>query len=298
MAAGTAAGLSWSVALRLGRVSNLPTVWSNVLVGMVIAGASPADLRLPLLLAALSAAYVGGMFLNDWFDRHIDARQRPDRPIPSGEVDASVVLATGLGLLASALVLLAWAGYGFAGGTGWRPVAAGVALAGAIVFYDWHHKGNVLSPVVMGVCRMLVYITAGFAVSADPPALLYVAALLMLAYLIGLTYTAKREHLNELGSQWPLLCLAVPALYGAWAAFAAPVVWVFLALFVAWVAHSLRLLVRRAAGDVPRAVVSLIAGISLLDAMLLSAVGAPGAALAAVAAFGLTLALQRRVAGT
>ena len=298
MTAGTAAGLSWSVALHLGQVSNLPTVWSNVLVGMVIAGASPADLRLPLLLAALSAAYVGGMFLNDWFDRHIDARQRPDRPIPSREVDASVVLATGLGLLASALVLLAWAGYGFAGGTGWRPVAAGVALAGAIVFYDWHHKGNVLSPVVMGVCRMLVYLTAGFAVSADPPALLYVAALLMLAYLIGLTYTAKREHLNELGSQWPLLCLAVPALYGAWAAFAAPVVWVFLALFVAWVAHSLRLLVRRAAGDVPRAVVSLIAGISLLDAMLLSAVGAPGAALAAVAAFGLTLALQRRVAGT
>jgi hypothetical protein len=45
-------------------------------------------------------------------------------------------------------------------------------------------------------------------------------------------------------------------------------------------------------------VVSLIAGISLLDAMLLSAVGALGAALAAVAAFGLTLALQRRVAGT
>ena len=35
--------MSWKIktALQLGRVSNLPTVWSNVLAGVALAGASP-----------------------------------------------------------------------------------------------------------------------------------------------------------------------------------------------------------------------------------------------------------------
>ena len=45
----------------------------------------------------------------------------------------------------------------------------------------------------------------------------------------------------------------------------------------------------------PRAVISLIAGISLLDAVLIAAAGAPGLAWLAVLAFLLTLALQRAV---
>ena len=32
--------------------------------------------------------YIGGMYLNDAFDRDIDARERPERPIPSGHVGA------------------------------------------------------------------------------------------------------------------------------------------------------------------------------------------------------------------
>ena len=35
-------------------------------------------------------------------------------------------------------------------GTGLRPALAGIALAAAIVLYDWHHKENPLSPLVMG----------------------------------------------------------------------------------------------------------------------------------------------------
>jgi 4-hydroxybenzoate polyprenyltransferase len=45
-------------------------------------------------------------------------------------------------------------------------------------------------------------------------------------------------------------------------------------------------------------VVNLIAGISLLDALLIAGTGQVGPALAAVAAFVLTLALQRLVPGT
>ena len=48
--------MNWNVALRLGRVSNLPTVWSNSLAGLVLAGgflALDTDLAVPLILMAI-----------------------------------------------------------------------------------------------------------------------------------------------------------------------------------------------------------------------------------------------------
>ena len=287
-----------ATALSLGRISNLPTVWTNVLVGMVLAGGLALDVRLPLLLVALSLFYVAGMFLNDAFDREFDARNRPERPIPSGKVSASTVFAWAFAMLAIGVALLVWLGYGFEPYTQWRPLAAGVALAGAIVFYNARHKDNPMSPLVMGVCRMLVYVTAGFAVSSALPTGLYLAAVVLLCYLIGLTYAAKQEHLNRLGAAWPLAFLAVPVVYGASLVPAAPLVLLPLALLLAWILYALFLLRRRNKGDVPRAVISLIAGISLVDAVLLSGSNAPMFAALAFGAFLLTLALQRWVSGT
>lgn len=287
-----------SVALKLGRVSNLPTVWSNVLTGVALAGAATVDCRLLLLVVSLSLFYVGGMFLNDAFDHGFDAQARPERPIPSGQVSATQVHASGFSMMFVALALLAWVGYRYEPLTQWRPVAAGFALAAAIVFYNWHHKNNPLSPLVMGVCRMLVYLTAALAVSATIPGQVIAAAVVLLCYLIGLTYAAKKEHIGRLENIWPLAFLAVPVAYGIYLAPAQPMVVLPLALLAAWALYALWLLRRRQKGDVPRAVVSLIAGISLLDAMLLAGAGVVQLAWFAIAAFGVTLALQRWVTGT
>ena len=85
--------------LRLGRVSNLPTVWTNVLAGVALSGARAPAGTAVLLALALSLFYVGGMFLNDAFDREVDTRERPERPIPSGTV--FVAEGTHEGLLAT-----------------------------------------------------------------------------------------------------------------------------------------------------------------------------------------------------
>ena len=53
-----------------------------------------------------------------------------------------------------------------------------------------------------------------------------------------------------------------------------------LAALALWILRALYLLKRRAKGDVPRAVVSLIAGISLVDALFLATAGAMAAAAA------------------
>lgn len=282
-------------ALRLGRVSNLPTVWTNVLAGVVLGGhvLPPAW---ALLLVGLSFFYVGGMYLNDWCDRDVDARERPERPIPSGAVAAETVRNAGVALLAAGeacVVFVAWT-IGAAGPT----ALAGLALAGTIAWYDARHKGVWYAPVVMGLCRVLVYVTAALATGGGLTPALAGGAGMLLAYLIGLTYAARQETLARLEGVWPLGFLAVPFVAGPFVAGLAllPVaIWV---AFLAWVARSIGLLVGRPRRDVPAAVGRLIAGISLLDALLLAGLGRTALALAAGAAVPLTRALQRHVPGT
>ena len=290
--------MNWQVALRLGRVSNLPTVWTNTLAGVVLAGGVAADRATLPLLVALSLFYTAGMYLNDAYDAEIDARERPERPIPSGRVSAGTVFAAGFGMMAAGLLLLAWVGYGMAGGTGIGPVVGGIGLGAAIVLYNRRHKDNPASPVLMGLCRVLVYVTAGLAVAPALPAPLWTGALLLLCYLIGLTYIAKQETLGEVRNLWPLAFLAAPVVYAVLAARYSVQGVVLGLLFVAWTGLALWFLRRRQPGDVPRAVVSLIAGIALLDAVLIAAAGAAGVAWLAGAGFALTLLLQRYVAGT
>ena len=99
----------------------------------------------------------------------IDARERPERPIPSGRVNVETVFTIGFAMMALGLALLAWTGYGGATGTGLGAVMGGLGLGAAIVLYNRRHKDNPLSPVLMGICRVLVYVTAGLAVALELP---------------------------------------------------------------------------------------------------------------------------------
>jgi 4-hydroxybenzoate polyprenyltransferase len=298
-AAGPAVGrMRWSVALRLGRVSNLPTVWTNVLAGAVLCSAAVPVRPALLLILSLSLFYVGGMFLNDAFDRHFDARERPDRPIPAGAVSAATVFAYGFALLAVGVLVLIAAGYGSPAGFDWRAPAAGVLLAAVIVLYDAWHKANPVGPLLMGLCRFLVYLVAGLAIAGAVPERLLLAALVSLCYLIGLTYVAKQESLRRMENLWPLCLLAAPFLYGLPFALAGGAALVLYLMLLAAVAAALVRLFHPTARDGVQAVMLLIAGISLLDGLFMAGQQRPLLAAAAAGAFLLTLALQRLVAGT
>ena len=282
---------SLSALARLGRVSNLPTVWTNVLAATALAGGDWQSWRTGIVLAAMSLLYVGGMYLNDYFDRAIDARERPGRPIPAGDIPAGMVAAIGFALLGIGIVLL--------GLLGRSALLAGIGLAVAIVGYDVWHKGNPAGPVVMGLCRALVYVGAAAAAVDSVSPTIVVTALAMLAYVAGITYAAQQESYDRIGSLWPLAALASPAVVAllgfgeSYAAVAAILV------LVAWTSAAVSLLKRRpVAGAVSRAVSWLIAGISLVDAAFLAGVGAVAAAAVAFLGFGATLAAQKLVAGT
>lgn len=290
--------MKFSTALRLGRVSNLPTTWSNVATGMVLAGASVRfDIGIGLC-AAISSMYVGGMYLNDAFDREYDARERAERPIPSGEVSAATVFTLGFAMLALGVVIVAALSGLRDAGAGSAPVFAALGLCAVIVFYNLHHKQNPWSPLVMACNRVLVYVIAALSVGANThhAARLFVGSLLLFSYLIGLTYIAKQENLRALRSVWPLALLLAPLAYIA--ALTAPVGRILYAGLLGWTLYSVWWLVDRRRRNVKRAVSHLIAGISLLDALLVAGAGQPVIAGLCVLCFGATLALQRHVPGT
>jgi 4-hydroxybenzoate polyprenyltransferase len=225
--------------LLLSRVSNLPTVWSNVLAGWIAATGHGGDaLALVVAIAiAVSLMYTGGMFLNDAFDAPFDAVARPDRPVPSGVVSRAEAFTFGALLLAVGMLLVAVV-------AGARPFVSAVLLAAAIMFYNYRHKGFALGPVVMGACRGLVYCIAG-SVAVALSAAVIVPAVLLTAYTASLTLVAKQVG--------PRAGVVVPLM---------------------------------------------IAGISLVDALVILWSGGGLFAVAAVACFVLTLAFQRIVPGT
>ena len=172
--------------LLLSRVSNLPTVWSNVLAGWTVARMGPPAGEggsVAAIAVAVSLLYVGGMFLNDAFDAGFDSAHRPDRPVPAGDVARGEAFSVGFALLA--------AGVGIAAMTAAATVVWAIALAAAIVLYDVRHKGVRVGPLVMGLCRGLVYCLAA-AAAASVSAAVVVAAAILIGYTASLTMVAKQ----------------------------------------------------------------------------------------------------------
>jgi 4-hydroxybenzoate polyprenyltransferase len=177
--------------LTLGRISNLPTVWSNTLAGAVLAGEARGPSAILACALACSIFYTGGMFLNDAFDRAHDAREQPFRPIPAGKISAAAVFVLGFAQLALGALLV-----GLVGAhrhTLLPSLLGSAALALSIVVYDLWHKQNPLSPVLMGLCRAFVYITAALALRGSAPGYVLVGAFALFAYLNVLTAIAKRR---------------------------------------------------------------------------------------------------------
>ena len=286
--------------LTLGRTSNLPTVWSNMLAGAVLSGAVFGPRTLLLLIFCGSAFYEGGMFLNDAFDAEIDARERPGRPIPSGQVTRGAVFSLGLGLLGAGLVLLALAPWLRLTRPGFAATLAGLGTCAAVLLYNRWHKGHGWSPIVMGACRAGLYATAALAVSGTLGSVVLIGAGALWLYIVGLTHIARFENGSVVARTWVAAFVLSPLVVSAPAVVSQRSLLPALcfALLLGWSLRSMSFALRGGKGQIPRAVVSLIAGASLVDALFISLHGIPFGVLAALGCFLITLKWQRRIPGT
>lgn len=292
--------------LQLGRVSNLPTVWTNCLTAMVLSGADiGAGAALGAMLS-MSAFYTAGMVLNDVFDANYDAKYRPARPIPSRQVTrrgAALVGFAGLGLGVAGSATVA----SFTLSHTNNAVVWTTLLALAIVGYDAYHKRNPLSPVLMGLCRALVVLSVNAMFVGETHLFVWGAAGLHCLYVAGLTYSAKQEDLARPGALWPVvgifaapLAIAVawgggwhfePELHPGWVL---PLTW---GLFLMSARYGLGPLFERPK-RIGVAVGRLIVGIAVLDALIIAVTGHAVLVAVALGCALLTQLGQRHVPGT
>jgi 4-hydroxybenzoate polyprenyltransferase len=278
--------------LRLMRIPNVFTAFANVTAGVFLARGGQIEARDALVVAASGCLYTGGMVWNDYCDRDVDARERPDRPIPAGEVSASAAAAVGGVLFALGLALSACHGVG--------PLLVSVLLCAAIWLYDASLKHTWAGPLAMGSCRALNVILG---LSVVSPGLAWYSAL-PLPLLLGL-FTLLITQLSrfEVGGTEASQLHATLGSFGALALVAALLVfggatvrevsalsWAVAAVllgYILWRGSSLlRPLWRAATG--PSLGRAIGGGILLMPAIDASFVAASGAPLAAAAVFSFT----------
>ena len=276
--------------LVLGRVSNLPTIWSNCLAAWWLGEGGNFE-RLPFLFVGVTLLYVGGMFLNDAFDADYDRQHRRARPIPSGLISEKAVWRWGW--LWLALGSLALTSLGTTTG------ALGVALLLCIVVYDAIHKWITFSPVLMGACRFLVYLIASSTAIQGVNGWATWCGLALMAYVIGLSCLARGESAGLVLQRWPLAFLAAPiilALFMNVGPYRGPALLLSTALAL-WIIRSVRPVLWSADRNVGGAVAKLLAGIAFVD--LLAVTGAPTElCFCFLALFGAALLGQRVVPAT
>ncbi|MCP4836250.1 MAG: UbiA family prenyltransferase [Phycisphaera sp.] len=150
--------------LELLRISNLPTVWTNVIAGGIVAASFSGKFDVGWMLLVLvsgTCLYLAGMVLNDVFDVRIDQEERPSRPIPSGRISRRSAAMLGAVLLAVG-ASLPWV-ISIETGT------TALVLAGLVVLYERIHAATAWSVLVMAACRAGLYVMAAFAVMASTP---------------------------------------------------------------------------------------------------------------------------------
>ena len=170
--------------LQLMRPANIVTAWADILAGLAVAGAFDLE-SLPWLLLATTGLYGGGIVFNDVFDAEIDAKERPERPIPSdrASVRGAIILGSLLliiGIVAAAQVSLTSA-----------LIATVVALAALL--YDALSKHNPISGSLnMGLCRGGNFLLGMSAVSEVLSDRWYLA-LIPLTYIVAVTAISQGE---------------------------------------------------------------------------------------------------------
>lgn len=198
--------------LKLLRLPNVFTAIADVAMGFALARhvTAPQPVGLLLLLVGCSAClYLAGMVLNDVWDVDIDRKERPQRPIPSGQVSLGTATALGFGLLILGVAFGWLASFLFRDQLHewWKCGAVATLLAAAVVSYDRWVKHTIAGPVNMGLCRFLNILLGASAIGAVQTIngaavdhlwlgferTAVVAAAGLGIYIMGVTIFAKKE---------------------------------------------------------------------------------------------------------
>ena len=181
---------------KLLRLSLAPSVIADVAAGLVFAsgGRWPSGAGPLWLMASSACVYHGALAINDWHDREHDARTRPSRPIPRGEVQPETALAIGASLLVIGPLLALLHSH--------EAAFWSFGLASLALIYDLIGRGPWIGPVLLALCRSgnlglgLLFANGAFGTSvALPVALLPMA--IYAVYVLRISQLGRMEDGEE-----------------------------------------------------------------------------------------------------
>lgn len=218
-----------------GQLVRLPAVFSviaQIIAAFLVAVGGSAHLvsswpRLALALIAGVAIYWAGMILNDIHDFEEDLRDRPSRPLPSGQISLPLARKVAFGLFGLSIIAAALSGAVPVAGFGLTiaPNVIGSLLALCVVLYDGPLKQTPIAPLIMGLCRGLCFLLGAAPLiplagglfslpTAFTPQLLGLAAGFTI-YITGVTMISRLEAGFAGTGRVPLAMGLVVALIGA-----------------------------------------------------------------------------------
>lgn len=171
---------------RLVRLPNVFTATADVSVGLLVTH-SAAGHASSILLSSC-CLYASGMAWNDYFDRRLDAVERPNRPIPSGAVSP----ATAVWVAGTLMLVGIAAAFSASLAAGWHALA----LSALILAYDAWLKATPIGPVAMAGCRV-ANVLLGFGGSEAPISTRLALAGIVGVYVLGITIFARDEALRS-----------------------------------------------------------------------------------------------------
>lgn len=183
--------------LKLCRVSNLPTVWTNVLAAVVLSGSDFSGyIAVPAF--SMSLFYSGGMCMNDVLDSGLDRLRRPSRPIPSGLISPFRGAVFSAVLLLAGLLVLGFSPYPEA-------LYSGSVLLALIIAYNLFHNMFTGSILLMAGCRFMIFAVTAAAVQGRAAKFVLMAGAIQFLYTIAISYMARLEKKHFSSLVFPII---------------------------------------------------------------------------------------------
>jgi 4-hydroxybenzoate polyprenyltransferase len=257
------------------RLPNVFSALSNIIAAYLVVHANmeppwTAVGPLFLLLAASACLYCAGLVFNDYFDLDEDRRERPFRPLPSGQVSRRAAVLLGAALMVSGVV--------FAAMVSRSSLVISLSLCGVILLYDAVVKESWPGAAMMGACRYLNWLL-GLSIAdiqwvhmlVPLPVFLYVGSLTLLSH-------EETRGTNRSAPMWSILGITLSAaLITAYTLLGVLSNSAVIIPLIAAYGYVIKLLlaVRKdyAPATIQAAITTLVIGIIPLDAILVMATG-------------------------
>jgi len=181
---------------QLVRFPGIFTAFTNVLLGYsVVQGDNFGLYLLGPLLATSGCLFLAGMSLNDYFDKKIDKKERPERPIPSGKILPKNALFLGIIFLILANIFSIFVGL--------ETVIITIVMSLLIFSYDFKIKNfAVIGILTLSSIRFLnVILGTSIAFNSEVvyiaiPLAIFVTGISIFARSESSAYSSKSEILN------------------------------------------------------------------------------------------------------